>query len=210
MEKLNMEKQIIISIGREHGSEGHLIAELLAKKLDFPLYDKNFFEEIGKTKGIDTNDFNKYDEVPRKFFFSRTVNGHSNSPEENVAELQFALLKSKAADGDSFVVVGRCADELFRGMDGAISIFITGDMKDKIAHIMEIENRTEADAKKEIAKHDKRRSRYHDYFCKGGKWGECKTYDLCINSSRLGIEGTVEFLYEFVNKFRIQNSEFRG
>ena len=63
---------------------------------------------------------------------------------------------------------------------------------------------------REIAKHDKRRSRYHDYFCKGGKWGECKTYDLCINSSRLGIEGTVEFLYEFVNKFRIQNSEFRG
>ena len=198
-----MEKQIIISIGREHGSEGHKIAELLAQKLDFPLYDKNFFEEIGKTKGIDTNDFNKYDEVPRKFFFSRTVNGHSNSPEENVAEMQFALLKSKAADGDSFVVVGRCADELFRGMDGAISIFITGDMKDKVAHIMEIENRTETDAKKEIAKHDKRRSRYHDYFCKGGKWGECKTYDLCINSSRLGIEGTVEFLYEFINKFRI-------
>ena len=132
----------------------------------------------------------------------RSVNGHSNSPEENVAELQFALLKSKAADGDSFVVVGRCADELFRGMDGAISIFITGDMKDKVAHIMEIENRTESDAKKEIAKHDKRRSRYHDYFCKGGKWGECKTYDLCINSSRLGIEGSVEFLYEFINKFR--------
>ena len=82
-----MEKQIIISIGREHGSEGHKIAELLAQKLDFPLYDKNFFEEIGKTGGIDTNDFSKYDEVPRKFFFSRTVNGHSNSPEENVAEI---------------------------------------------------------------------------------------------------------------------------
>ena len=143
-----MEKQIIISIGREHGSEGHKIAELLAQKLDFPLYDKNIFEEIGKTKGIDTNDISKYDERPRRFFITRKVNGHSNSPEENVAELQFALLKSKAADGDSFVVVGRCSDQLFRGMEGAISIFITGDMPDKIAHLMDVENRTEADAKK--------------------------------------------------------------
>ena len=57
-----MEKQIIVSIGREHGSEGHKIAELLAQKLDFPLYDKNIFEEIGRTKGIDTNDISKYDE----------------------------------------------------------------------------------------------------------------------------------------------------
>jgi cytidylate kinase len=205
-----MEKQIIISICREHGSAGHEIATLLAKKLDVPVYDKNIFEEIGKTKGIDTNDISKYDEKPRRFFITRKVNGHSNSPEENVAELQFALLKSKAADGDSFVVVGRCADQLFRGMDGAISIFITGNMKEKVAHIMKSENRTEADAKKEIEKHDKRRRQYHDYFFPNSKWADSRSYDICVNSSLLGLEGTVEFLYDFINKFRIRNSEFRG
>ena len=205
-----MEKQIIISICREHGSAGREIATLLAKKLDVPVYDKNIFEEIGKTNGIDTNDISKYDEKPRRFFITRKVNCHSNSPEENVAELQFALLKSKAADGDSFVVVGRCADQLFRGMDGAISIFITGNMKEKVAHIMKSENRTEADAKKEIEKHDKRRRQYHDYFFPNSKWADSRSYDICVNSSRLGIEGTVEFLYEFINKFRIRNSEFRG
>jgi len=205
-----MEKQIIISICREHGSAGHEIATLLAKKLDVPVYDKNIFEEIGKTKGIDTNDISKYDEKPRRFFITRKVNGHSNSPEENVAELQFALLKSKAADGDSFVVVGRCADQLFRGMDGAISIFITGNMKEKVAHIMKSENRTEADAKKEIEKHDKRRRQYHDYFFPNSKWADSRSYDICVNSSLLGVEGTVEFLYDFINKFRIRNSEFRG
>ena len=198
-----MEKQIIISICREHGSAGREIATLLAKKLDVPVYDKNIFEEIGKTKGIDTNDISKYDEKPRRFFITRKVNGHSNSPEENVAELQFALLKSKAADGDSFVVVGRCADQLFRGMDGAISIFITGNMKDKVAHIMKSENRTEADAKKEIEKHDKRRRQYHDYFFPNSKWADSRSYDICVNSSLLGVEGTVEFLYDFINKFRI-------
>ena len=205
-----MENQIIVSICREHGSAGREIATLLAKKLDVPVYDKNIFEEIGKTKGIDTNDISKYDEKPRRFFITRKVNGHSNSPEENVAELQFALLKSKAADGDSFVVVGRCADQLFRGMDGAISIFITGNMKDKVAHIMKSENRTEADAKKEIEKHDKRRRQYHDYFFPNSKWADSRSYDICVNSSLLGLEGTVEFLYDFINKFRIRNSEFRG
>ena len=205
-----MEKQIIISICREHGSAGREIATLLAKKLDVPVYDKNIFEEIGKTKGIDTNDISKYDEKPRRFFITRKVNGHSNSPEENVAELQFALLKSKAADGDSFVVVGRCADQLFRGMDGAISIFITGNMKEKVAHIMKSENRTEADAKKEIEKHDKRRRQYHDYFFPNSKWADSRSYDICVNSSLLGVEGSVEFLYDFINKFRIRNSEFRG
>ena len=132
-----MNKQIIISIGRQYGSAGREIGIKLAEKFDIPLYDRNLFEEIGKIKNIDTNDLEKYDEVPRKFFISRTVKGYSNSPEENVAEMQFALLKSKAADGDSFVVIGRCADELFRGMDGFVSIFILGDMEDKIKRIMQ-------------------------------------------------------------------------
>ena len=143
-----MEKQVIVSIGRQYGSAGHEIGRKLAEKLDIPFYDRNLFEEIGKIKNIDTNDLEKYDEVPRKKLFSRTVRGYSNSPEENVAELQFALLKSKWADGDSFVVVGRCADELFRGQEGFISVFIVGDMTEKIKRVLEYRN---MDEKKAIA-----------------------------------------------------------
>ena len=195
-----MNKQIIISIGREHGSAGHEIARLLAEKLNFPLYDKNFFNEIAHQNGLDISDIAKYDEVPRKYFFSRTVNGYSNSPEVNVAELQFSLLKSRAADGDSFVVVGRCSDELLKFYPNFLSIFITADTKDKIQHIMQTENLTESQAQKEIVKTDKARSAYHDYYCKS-KWSECKTYDLTINASRLGIEGTTEFLFQFINQY---------
>jgi cytidylate kinase len=75
-------------------------------------------------------------------------------------------------------------------------------MKDKVAHIMKSENRTEADAKKEIEKHDKRRRQYHDYFFPNSKWADSRSYDICVNSSLLGLEGTVEFLYDFINKFR--------
>lgn len=195
-----MDKQIIVSIGRQYGSAGHEIGKILAEKLDIPVYDRNLFEEIGKIKNIDTNDLEKYDEVPKKKLFSRTVRGYSNSPEENVAELQFALLKSKWADGDSFVVIGRCADDLFRGMDGFVSIFILGDMKEKVKRIMEIRNMDERKALATIERHDRKRKQYHDYFCKNGSWGDCKNYDICVNSSKLGVEGTAEFLYEYICK----------
>ena len=196
-----MDKQIIISIGRQFGSAGHEIAEKLAKKLDIELLDRNLFEEIGKTKNIDTNELSKYDEVPRKKLFSRTVRGYSNSPEENVAELQIALLKSKWADGDSFVVVGRCADDVFRGFDGFLSIFIVGDECEKIKRIMEIYNVDEKKARLKMEHHDRKRKAYHDYFCTGGKWGDCKNYDLCINSSKLGIDNTVDYIYDYIVKY---------
>lgn len=193
-----MEKQIIISIGRQYGSAGHEIGLKLGQMLDIPVYDRNLFDEIGKIKNIDTNDLLKYDEIPRNKLFSRTVNGYSNSPEENVAELQFALLKSKWADGDSFIVIGRCADELFRGKDGFLSVFITGDEKEKVERIMQIRNLDEKKAKQAIERHDKKRKMYHDYFCVGGKWGDVKNYDICINSSKFGIEATTKYLYDAV------------
>ncbi|MCQ2591290.1 MAG: cytidylate kinase-like family protein [Treponema sp.] len=195
-----MNKQIIISIGRQYGSAGHEIGRKLAEMLDIPVYDRNLFDEIGKIKNIDTNDLEKYDEVPRNKLFSRTVRGYSNSPEENVAELQFALLKSKWADGDSFVVIGRCADDLFRGMDGFLSVFIYGDEKVKIKRVMEKRNFDEKKARLAIARHDRKRKMYHDYFSKGGKWGDCKNYDICINSSKFGIDATVKYLYDMIQE----------
>lgn len=196
-----MGKQVIISVGREYGSAGHLIADLLAKKLNMELYDRNLLDEVADVKHVDTNNLSKYDEKPRHFFVSRTVKGYSNSPEENVAQLQLALLKSKAADGDSFVIVGRCADDLFRGMDNFISVFIYADRDARIKRILERHpNLNEKQAVKKIERHDKNRAAYHNYFAKGGKWGEKSNYDLCVNSTRLGIEGTVDFLCSYVQQ----------
>ena len=115
-------KQLIISIGREYGSGGHEIGRKLAAKLGLEFYDRNLLDEIAHIKNSDAELLKKYDEVPKKRFFSRTVRGYSNSPEENVAELQFALLKHKAADDDSFVIVGRCTDEIFKGFANYVSI----------------------------------------------------------------------------------------
>lgn len=161
-----MEKQLVISIGREFGSGGYRIGKKLADKLGYEFFDRNLLDELACQMGVDTNDLSKYDEKPKSKFFSRTVRGMSNSPEQNIAEMQFALLKSKAADGDSFVVVGRCADEIFNGICDVASIFITANDEDKIKEITEQFNVSESEAKKKMVRHDKKRRAYHDYFCK--------------------------------------------
>ncbi len=196
-----MGRQVIISIGREYGSAGHLIAEKLAKKLNMDLYDRNLLDEVANVKNVDTNNLSKYDEKPHRFFGSRTVRGYSNSPEENVAQLQLALLKSKAADGDSFVIVGRCADDIFRGMENFISVFIYADMDARIKRVIERHPElNEKQAIKKIERHDKNRAAYHNYFSKGGKWGDKSNYDMCVNSTRLGLEGTVDFLCQYIEQ----------
>ena len=195
----NMDKQLIICIGREYGSGGHEIGEKLAKKLDLPLYDRNLLDEVAATKNVDVNEISAYDEKPRNFLFSRTVRGYNNSPEQNVAEMQFALLKSKAADGDSFVIVGRCSDELFEGLAPYLSIFIHGDEEARIERIMKVRNLDHKKAKQAIERHDRKRRQYHNNFCQK-KWGESKSYHLCINSSRLGIDACVDLLADYISK----------
>ena len=150
-------------------------------------------------KNVDVNEISAYDEKPRNFLFSRTVRGYNNSPEQNVAEMQFALLKSKAADGDSFVIVGRCSDELFEGLAPYLSIFIHGDEEARIERIMKVRNLDRKKAKQAIERHDRKRRQYHNNFCQK-KWGESKSYHLCINSSRIGIDACVDLLADYISK----------
>ena len=199
-----MEKQIIISIGREYGSAGHEIGRKLAAKLEIPFYDRNLLDEFADQKDVDADLLAKYDEKPRRFFFSRTVSVRgqsvSNSPAQNVADIQFALLKGKAYDDDSFVVCGRCADDVLKDFPGMFSVFITADYDAKVKRVMEKRNMSEKEAKKTIEKHDKTRRAYHDYFAKT-KWGQAGSYDLCVNSTVLGIDGTVDMLVDYAKRF---------
>ena len=142
-----MEKQLIISIGREFGSGGHEIAEILAKHYGLNLYDKNLLQEIANEKSVEVKNLEKYDEVPRNLFMTRTVKGYSNSAEENLANMQFDYLRKKAESGESFVVVGRCSEDVLKKYPGTISIFILGDWESKVDRVVRIYgmNRDEAE-----------------------------------------------------------------
>lgn len=192
-----MDKQLIISVGREFGSGGHVVAAGLAKHFGLPLLDSNILAEIAKEKNTDAEYLQKYDESARSLLFSRTVNGYSNSPEDVVAHMQFDYLRARADAGESFVVIGRCADYFLRNNAGLVRIFILGDIDAKIKRTAEREGVSEEKARSLMEHNDKRRRTYHNTHCEG-KWGDSRSYDITINSSRLGIEGTTDLLIKYV------------
>ena len=192
-------KQLIISLGREYGSGGHVIAEALAKRFEIPFYDYHLIGEIAAGKKVDVKTLERFDELPKIPFFSRTVNGFSNSPQENLANMQFDYLRKKAASGESFVIVGRCSEDILKEYEGLISIFVLGDMEEKIKRIMDREDVDRLKAEGSIAYHDRKRKTYHNHFCRG-KWGDSRNYDLSINSSKLGIDKTIDMLEDYIRR----------
>lgn len=192
-----MEDQIIISINREFGSGGHAIAEQIAKDLNLPIYDRNMLDEIAKENGIEAEHFEGFDEKPRIPLFSRSVRGHSNSVEEHLAQLQFEYLKKKADSGESFVVVGRCSETVLRDNENLISIFVLADRSDKVARVSEKYELSVGDAVSKMNRHDRNRKHYHNSYSPY-RWGDSRGYDLCINCSRLGLEGTVKMIEHYI------------
>ena len=192
-ERIFMNKQVIISIGREYGSGGHVIAEIIAKHYNIPLYDRNILDELSKETGNSYDVYKKYDEKPANPFITRTVLGQSNSVEKIIAEMQFNFLKEKAESGESYVVLGRCAEDILQDNDGLISIFLVGDTDVKQKRIMEVKHVSADEALTKMKRHDKSRKQYHNSFS-SGKWGDSRYYDVCINTSRLGLKASAEEL----------------
>ena len=197
--------QLIISVGREFGSGGRVIAEALAERFGIPVYDRHLITDIAAKTHLTPEEVEKYNEAPKPHIISRRVRGFSNSIEDNIAEMQFNFIREKAESGESFVVVGRCSESKLRDFKCLVSLFILGDMDAKIKRVMEVYELSEADAKELIEKKDKKRKRYHNYHI-SLHWGDSRLYDLCINSSRLGIDGTVDALEKYI-RARVENRE---
>lgn len=194
-----MKKQVIVALGREFGSGGHYVGEKIAEYFGISYYDRRILEDIAEEKNIRIEYLEKYDEQKRNIFFSRSVNGYTNSIEEIVAEMQFEYLRKKASSGESFVIVGRCADELFRGDERLVSIFVLGDKEDRIKRVSKRHNISLEEAAAKVARHDKSRKKYHNRHSEI-KWGDSRGYDICINSTRLGIDKTAELLEAFIRE----------
>lgn len=194
-----MDKQLIISIGREFGSAGHAIAEELSKRFDIPLFDHNLLDSMAEEFGIDEHEFHKFDERPKFSLFTRKLNGHSTSMQEHLVNMQFKFLQKKADNGESFVIVGRCAEHHLSHNKNMVTIFVLGNKEEKVKRIMEIYNLNEKDAEALRKRKDFARKTYHNNHCKG-KWGDSRNYHLSINSSILGLEKTIDFLESYIKE----------
>ena len=194
-----MGKQVIISISREFGSGGRAVAERIAKDMGLKLYERNILDEMAKELNMKEGSFAHLDEMPKGFLMTRRVRGHSSSMEETIAQMQFDFIKKKAESGESFVVLGRCSEHVLKDFEGLISIFVLGNKEEKIKRVMEIYNLDRSEAISKMARHDKKRKQYHNNHC-DNKWGDSRGYDLCINSSVMGIEKTTKFLEEYIKE----------
>jgi cytidylate kinase len=196
-----MKSQLIVSIGREHGSGGHFVAQMLAERLNVKLYDHELLQKIAERGGYTEEVVEKLDEKPVNFLTSRKVGEFSNSPQATVAEHTFNIIREAAQSGESFVVVGRCAEFVLRETPGLLRIFVCGDEENKIERLMKTDNVGRTKAIELMHSVDKKRRAYHDYYC-DTRWGFAPHYDLTINSSKLGLEATADVLAAYAQYFR--------
>ncbi len=196
-----MDKQLIIAVGREFGSRGHVVAAKLAERYGLPVYDRNLLSEVAADRNLDSRDLEEFDESKRNKLMSRSVRGFNSSAAHNVAYLQFDYLKKMAKEGKSFVIVGRCAETVLRDYEGMISIFILGDLEDKLNYIMDRHELSLKEAEALRSEKDRKRKHYHNSYCTG-KWGDSRNYEISINVSKLGINGTVDVLAQYIDARR--------
>ena len=113
--------------------------------------------------------------------------------------MQFDFLRDKAESGESFVVVGRCSESVLQDFEGLISIFIIGDREAKIRRVENVRGFSRKAAEEAIARHDKTRRDYHNHYC-DIKGGDARHYELCMNSSKLGLERTIDFIETYIKE----------
>ena len=201
-----MTNNLIITIGRQCGSGGKLIGEMLAGKMGVKCYDKELLAMAAQHSGLCEDLFEKHDERPTSSFLyslvmdsysmGYTASGYSDMPiNHKIFLAQFDTIK-KLADEASCVIVGRCADYALEDYPNVVSVFITGDDKDKLKRLQELYKVDESKAKDIMIKTDKQRSNYYNYYS-NKKWSDPRSYDLCINSSKVGADGAVDVIMNF-------------
>lgn len=200
-----MEKYFI-NIGRQLGSGGKLIGQLLAKELNIPIYDRTLIDMAAKESGFCKEIFEQKDEekgfISRLFdvipFMGDNMYGNCLS-DEALFKIQSDVIRHLAEQG-SCIFVGRCADYILREEVRVINIFITADEADRISRIRERHPElTEEQTRAFMQKADHKRASYYNYYSER-TWGHASTYHLCLNSSTLGIEGTMQFIKAFVEE----------
>ena len=198
---------MIITIGRQYGSGGLEIGQKLAEELGVNLYDKEMLKRAAKESGLCEELFEAHDEKSTNSFLYSLVmdtyslgysaTGYVDMPiNHKVFLAQFDTIK-KIADEGPCVMVGRCADYALEDYKNVINVFIYANMEQRIRRIAQKYDLTDAKAKDVIQKADKKRASYYNYYT-NKEWGDAKGYDLCLNSGKLGIYGTVKAIMEYI------------
>ena len=201
-------KNVIITIGREYGSGGREIGKRLAEQLQIKLYNQEMLERAAQESGMSKDLFETHDEKPTGSFLyslvtdtyplNHSVNNYSDMPlNHKVFLAQFNTIQ-KIADEGPCILVGRCADYALAEYENVLNVFIYADIEARIKRIRRIYECTDSKAKEMILKADKKRKNYYNYFT-NKTWSDIHSYDLCLNSATLGIDGVVGTIETAIN-----------
>ena len=198
---------MVITVGRQYGSGGREIGTALANRLGIAYYDDLLLKKAAEESGLCEELFHSFDERPKSFLYSIALDPYSfsmshitskGSIEQQVYLATYDTIK-KLADQGPCVLIGRCADYALKDRTDVINLFITAPLPNRIKRVAMRNGISEDEAKDRISKKDKDRAAYYNFYS-AKEWGDAKSYDLCIDSSLLGIEGTVELLEDVFKK----------
>ena len=196
------------TIGREFGSLGKQVGQDLAKRLGIKFYDKELLQKAAKESGLCEEIFESHDEKPTNSFLyslvmdTYTGGSYSTAPfldmplNHKVFLAQFDAIK-KLAEKESCVIVGRCADYALEDDPFAVSVFVKASIDERVKRIKRLYELNDSKAADLIQKTDKKRASYYNYYS-SKKWGDAKSYDLCVDSGLVGIEGAIEVILKFI------------
>lgn len=198
---------IIINVGRQLGSGGHDIGRMLALDFGATYYDRELLNLAAKESGFSEKIFEENDE--KKGFFRSLFNVQtphlgggglykSNFSQETLFQFQSDAIR-KAAEKGSCVFVGRCADYILRDFKNVVNIFITASMEFRVEQVMSRRGGTPEQVRHFIEQGESHRAQYYNYYT-GKKWGAAESYDLCIDSSILGLVETEKLIAAFIRK----------
>ena len=213
---MNNNDNLIISVGRQLGSGGRTIAKMLADEFGCKFYDREVLNLAAKESGFSEEFFEKNDE--RKGFLDQIFHMHvpfisdssfydNGLSQENLFRLQSDAIR-KAATESPCVFVGRCADYVLREHRNMVTVFVTADIDERIKNVCHRLGCSPDEARKLIESREDTRSSYYNYYT-GKRWGDSSSYDLCVNSSLLGLEGTKNFIADFVRRVQASAANSR-
>lgn len=185
----------VITISREYGSGGRAIGERLAKELGVPFYDKELIFMAAKESGLSEEYIKKTEQMKStSFLYGLYMSAQQLPMNDQIFLVQSKIIRQVAQEGPC-VIVGRCADYALADYPNVLTVFITGNEEEKIKRLAEINKIDPQKAREMMMKTDKRRSSYYNYYS-SKKWGDAQSYDLCINSTVVGVENAVEIILD--------------
>ena len=193
----------IINIGRQFGSGGKLVALKISEILGIPVYDNELISRAADESGFSKELFERSDEKRSIFnissFFDTGRFGDARNyvGDNELFKIQSEVIRNLAAKG-SAVFVGRCSNYILRDLK-CLDVFVTAPSEDRVKRVSERLNISPEEARSRISRQDRTRETYYNFFT-FGNWGAASDYDLCIDSSILGIDGTAGFIIDFGKK----------